>query len=146
MSEPKMITGSRFIDDRGQLNFVNEFDFADIKRHYLVTNHRKGFVRAWHGHKLESKYITMARGSAVVGYVKIDDWTSPCSHPDATRIVLSAEDPKILFIPAGYANGWMSLTDDATLLVFSTTTAAESKIDDYRFPARRWDIWNITER
>ena len=52
------------------------------------------------------------------------------------RGTISADEPKILFIPAGYANGWMSLTDDATLLVFSTTTAAESKIDDYRFPAR----------
>ena len=67
MSEPRIINGSRFIDDRGQLNFANDFDFAGVKRYYSVTNHRKGFVRAWHGHKLESKYITMARGSAIVG-------------------------------------------------------------------------------
>lgn len=145
MQKPTSISGARFVDDRGYVSFINDFDFEGVKRHYIVTNHCKGFVRAWHAHKNEAKYVTMARGTAVVGIVKIDNWYDPKTE-NVTRFILSADEPKILFIPAGYANGWMSLTDDATLLVFSTTTAAESKTDDYRFPARRWDIWNVTER
>jgi hypothetical protein len=40
----------------------------------------------------------------------------------------------------------MSLTDDAQLLVFSTTTLQESLNDDFRFHARHWDPWTVEER
>lgn len=147
MPEPRLIKGSRFIDDRGSVNFVNEFDFEGVKRHYLVKNFSKGFVRAWHGHKLEAKYVTIVHGAAVIGAVKVDNWVTPEDEDrEPYRYVLSAEQPTILYIPAGYANGWMSLTDEATLQVFSTTTQAEAKGDDYRFPARTWDIWTVEER
>ena len=109
-----------------------------------MTNNSKGFVRAWHGHKIEAKYVTVVRGAAVVGAVRVEDWNNPAGQP--LRYVLTAEQPVILYIPEGYANGWMSLTDDATLQVFSTTTAEESRGDDYRFSARTWDIWAIQER
>jgi len=47
--------------------------------------------------------------------------------------------------PAGYANGFMSLTGDARLIFFSDVTLAESKGDDYRYDARYWDIWTIDD-
>ena len=59
---------------------------------------------------------------------------------------LSAAQPKVLFIPAGYANGFMSLTDDTRLIFFSTSTLDESKEDDVRYDARYWNIWTIEER
>ena len=37
--------------------FVNDFNFENVKRFYQVENHRQGFIRAWHGHKKEGKYI-----------------------------------------------------------------------------------------
>ena len=43
--------GGIAVDDRGQLRFVNDFNFANVKRFYQVENHRQGFIRAWHGHK-----------------------------------------------------------------------------------------------
>jgi len=146
MSEPYLIKGTRFIDDRGSVNFVNDFDFRGVKRHYLVKNFRKGFVRAWHGHQFEAKYVTIVHGAAIVGAVPVDNWVTPDTTVQPSRYVLSAEQPTILYIPAGYANGWMSLTDEATLAVYSTTTAVESKGDDFRFPARTWDIWTVEER
>jgi len=59
MDQPKIIEGGLSVDDRGQLSCVNGFDFKDskIRRFYTVSNHQQGFVRAWHGHKFESKYV-----------------------------------------------------------------------------------------
>ena len=52
----------------------------------------------------------------------------------------------VLYIPSGYANGFMSLTEDLKLMFFSTTSLAESQGDDFRFDARHWDIWTVVER
>ncbi len=43
---PKILKGGVAVDDRGDVGFVNEFDFAGVKRFYTVANHRSGFVRA----------------------------------------------------------------------------------------------------
>ena len=53
----ELINGGIAVDDRGQLSFVNDFDFKDVKRFYMVENHEKGFIRAWHGHKKDVKYV-----------------------------------------------------------------------------------------
>ncbi|PYS24712.1 MAG: sugar epimerase [Acidobacteria bacterium] len=144
--QPRLIEGDLAVDDRGSVAFVNEFDFSKVKRSYLITNHRAGFVRAWHAHRRETKYLTVTRGAAIVGAVQIDNWQSPSAHLDVHRYVLSAEKPAVLYIPAGYANGFMSLTDDATLMFFSTSSIAESRGDDVRYDARYWDIWTVIER
>lgn len=143
---PRLIEGGLATDDRGTLSFVNDFDFAGVKRFYTVTNYVRGFVRAWHAHRREAKYVLVARGAAVVGAVKIDDWESPARDSEVHRYVLSAQKPSILFIPAGYANGFMTLTEGAALTFFSTSTLEESRGDDVRYDARYWDIWNVIER
>ena len=143
---PRLIEGGLAVDDRGTLSFVNDFDFAGVKRFYTVTNHRRGFVRAWHAHRREAKYVMAARGACVVGAVKIDDWESPARDSQVHRYVLSSRKPSVLYIPAGYANGFMSLTEDAALTFFSTSTLDESRGDDVRYDARHWDIWGVVER
>ena len=82
----------------------------------------------------------------LVGLVRIDDWTSPSKAAAVSRIVLAAEQPKLLIIPPGFANGTMSLTPRATLLVFSDFLFAESLEDDIRFDSRYWNPWEIQER
>jgi dTDP-4-dehydrorhamnose 3,5-epimerase-like enzyme len=144
--EPVVLTGGLAVDDRGEVGFVNGFDFAGVKRFYTVRNHRAGFVRAWHAHRKEAKYVTAVSGAALVGAVRIDDWDKPSASLPVVRHVLAAAQPKVLFIPAGYANGFMSLTDDTRLMFFSTSTLDESKNDDVRYDARHWDIWTIEER
>ena len=42
----------------------------------------------------------------------------------------------ILFIPSGYANGAMSLSDESTVMYFSTSNLEESMDDDYRFDSK----------
>lgn len=145
-SSPKLIEGDLSIDDRGEVAFVNEFHFDGIKRFYIVSNNRAGFVRAWHAHRLESKYVTVVQGTAVVAVVLIDNWECPSKQVPVHRYVLSARKPSVLCIPSGYANGFMSLTEDAKLFYFSTAAVAESKEDDVRYDARYWNPWEVLER
>ena len=144
--EPVLIAGGLAVDDRGELAFVNDFGFDGVKRFYMVSNHRQGFIRAWHGHKREAKYVTAVSGAAVIGVVAIDDWENPSTDLNVRRFVLSANKPGVLYIPPGSANGFMSLTPDLKLMFFSTCTLEESTGDDIRFDSRRWDIWNVVER
>lgn len=144
--EPTLIKGGLAVDDRGTVSFVNDFHFEGVKRFYVVENHKKGFIRAWHGHKQEGKYVFVVKGSAVVACVGIDNWESPSKDLKVNRFVLSEKSPSILFIPAGYANGFMSLSDDCKIMFLSTSTISESLADDFRFEARYWNPWEVEER
>jgi dTDP-4-dehydrorhamnose 3,5-epimerase len=143
---PELIRGAVSVDDRGEVAFVNDFEFADVKRFYTVTNHAVGFVRAWHGHRHEEKYVLAVTGAALVGCVEIDDWESPSPELQVQRFVLSDRSPAVLHVPSGFVNGFMTLTEGAKLMFFSTKTLADSLGDDVRFPARYWDPWRIEER
>lgn len=145
-SEPKLISGNKFVDDRGSVSFVNDFNFDGVKRFYSVTNYRAEFVRAWHGHKREGKYVSVIHGAALIGAVKIDSWESPSKDLLVNKYILSDSSPAILYIPPGYANGFMTLTKDTRLIFYSTSTLAESNGDDFRYDARLWNIWNVIER
>ena len=141
-----IFNGGLAVDDRGEIAFVNEFDFEDVKRFYMVSNHKAGFVRAWHAHKHEAKYVMAVSGEAVIGAVKIDDWKKPSRNLAVERYVISSKKPQVLYIPPGYANGFMSLTSDLKLTFFSSSTLEESANDDIRYDARYWDIWDVIER
>jgi len=146
MCKPQLIKGGIAVDDRGAVSFVNDFTFSGIKRFYLVEKHSRNFVRAWHGHKMEEKYVLVTKGTAIVAAVKIDDWEKPSKDQTVHKFVLSEKSPAILHIPNGYANGFMSLTDDVKIMFFSTASLAESAKDDYRYNARYWDPWKVEER
>lgn len=146
MDKPTMIKGGIAVDDRGSVSFVNDFNFANVKRFYMVENHDNGFVRAWHAHKNEGKYVMVVKGSAKIGAVCIDDWETPSPDLPVDQFVLSEKSPSVLYIPAGYANGFRNLTEDTKIVFFSTSTLAESADDDYRYPARLWNPWDVEER
>jgi len=146
MGKTVLMQGGLGVDDRGEVGFVNEFAFTGVKRFYTVKNHQQGFIRAWHAHKRESKYVTVVQGAAVIGAVKIDDWDNPSKNLHVQRFVLSAANPAVLFVPFGHANGFMSLTSDTILVFFSTSTLEESQGDDIRYDAYYWNPWEIIER
>ena len=143
---PYMIEGGLAVDDRGTVAFANDFNLPNVKRIYFVSNHRAGFIRAWHGHVREAQYVTPVHGTSVVGTVKVDDWESPSKDLPVNRFVLSEYKPSIVYIPPGYASGFMSLTAGAKLLFFSTVTFEESQADHVRFDAHYWDAWQIADR
>jgi dTDP-4-dehydrorhamnose 3,5-epimerase len=145
-SKPLLIAGGLAADDRGELAFINDFRFEGVKRFYTISNYRQGFIRAWHGHKREAKYVTAVSGAAVVGAVCIDNWETPSQNLPVERFVLSDHRPSVLYIPPGYANGFMSLAQDLKLMFFSTLSLEESQGDDFRYDSRHWDIWQVAER
>jgi len=55
---------------------------------------------------------------------------------------LDSKKPQLLYIPAGYANGFQNLTENNQLVIFSTSTLEESLGDDIRFDWSKWNIWN----
>jgi len=143
---PQLLKGGLAVDDRGTVSFVNDFNFDGVKRFYTVENHKQGFVRAWHAHRNESKYVMVVKGSAVIGAVQIDNWEMPSRNLKIHRFVLSEKNPSVLFIPAGYANGFMSLTEDTKIIFFSTSELKDSLNDDVRYDAHYWDPWKVEER
>ena len=146
ITEPVCMKGKLFVDDRGEVGCVNDFDMRQVRRFYTVANHRAGFIRAWHAHKKESKYVTVTSGSAIIAAVKIDNWSQPSQDLNIHRFVLSAAAPSVIFIPKGYANGFKTLTVDTKIMFFSMATLEQSRKDDFRFDAYYWDPWQIVER
>lgn len=130
----EVINGGVFTDDRGSIRFVNDFDFSNVKRFYQVENHSQGYIRAWHAHQKEGKYVYVPRGSALVGIVNLES-------EEINKVILSANNPKILWIPPGSANGFMNLENNTILMFYSTSTLEESTGDDIRFPYDKWNIW-----
>ena len=149
-----LITGGVAVDDRGSVRFVNDFNFDNVKRFYQVDNHRQGFIRAWHGHRHEGQYVYVAQGSVLVGAVEMDSLgdqynqivPNPPTPGRPQKYTLSSQSPKILWIPPGHANGFMTLTEGAIIQFFSTRTLEESLDDDIRFPYDKWNIWDIEYR
>ena len=143
---PYVIEGDLTVDDRGNIAFVNDFHFDGVKRFYIISNHRASFVRAWHAHREEAKYVTVIQGAAIIAAVVVDDWKQPSKDAKIYRYVISAQKPSVLYIPNGYAHGHMTLVADTKLMFFSTATLEESRNDDVRYDARYWDAWQIVER
>lgn len=135
MNTINTFVGGVAVDDRGNLRFVNDFDFKEVKRFYQVENHRQGFIRAWHGHKKEGKYVYVSSGTALIGVVSMETG-------EVTKYVLSAKTPKVLYIPPNHYNGFKNLEENTSVIFFSTSTLEESKGDDIREEYTKWNIWD----
>jgi len=158
MSKPELINGGVASDDRGFLMFSNDFDPVKegIRRVYIINNINDKVVRAFHGHLEESKYIMVLKGTVKFVLTEMMQQETPVpgkfdyalDSGDSTEYNLSDKVPRILKVPAGWANGMKSLTNDSVIIVFSNRTLDESKDDDIRFD---WDelgekIWETKNR
>lgn len=148
MKELQLIPGGIAVDDRGFLMFANDFNFYGVKRFYQVQNFSTSTIRAFHGHLKEAKYVFVAKGSAIVAAVELDNINSPSKNQKVNRFILSDKNPQVLFIPPKYANGFKPLENDTRIQFFSTSSLEESKGDDYRFPIDYWgkDVWEVENR
>ena len=144
--KPKLIKGDRIYDNRGSLRFSNNLGFKNIKRFYIVHNFNSHFIRAWHGHLKEEKFITCIKGTFQVSAVKITNIKKPSKSSKIFNYVLNESNNDFIHIPKGYANGSMSLEDNSKLLIFSSSKLKDSIKDDYRFEYNYWNPWKIDER
>jgi dTDP-4-dehydrorhamnose 3,5-epimerase-like enzyme len=129
--DPKIISAATAVDDRGSLTFCNDFGLAGVNRFYAVSNHRVGFVRAWHGHRNHATYLWPMSGvwhAAAMQIAEPGDDNEPYQGP-VTQWTLTQET--ILHIPGGWFHGHKNLTD-GVLGVFSTASFEQVKEDDQR--------------
>ncbi|MFH6999055.1 hypothetical protein ACHRVZ_14045 [Flavobacterium sp. FlaQc-57] len=140
---PKIIQGGNFSDNRGTISYVNDFSFANIERFYIISNSDENPIRAWQGHKLDSKNFYCLSGSFEIYFIKIDNWENPSKDLIIETVLVSALDSKIVHIPAGYANAIKSLEKDSKLISFSTLPLANVSEDDVRYPL---DYWNVNDK
>ncbi len=139
---PELITGGVHTDGRGQLKFVNDFTFQDVKRFYCITHPNTEIVRAWQGHRIEKKAFYVLSGSFLICTVEIDNWSTPSPDLPVLEFKLTGTESQVLVLPAGYANGFRALDNDSQIMVFSSLDIDESQQDDYRFPQENWYTWN----
>jgi dTDP-4-dehydrorhamnose 3,5-epimerase-like enzyme len=137
---PKLFKGGISLDNRGSVSFNNNLTLKNIKRFYFVQNKKKNYVRAWHGHRIEAKFILCIKGKAKISAVKISNVKKPSKKSKVFSWNLDGKVPDVIYIPPGYANGSKSLSKDMKLLILSTTTLSKSIKDDYRFPKEFWKI------
>jgi dTDP-4-dehydrorhamnose 3,5-epimerase len=142
MNEVRHIKGDVFTDERGVLQYVNDFDFTGVKRFYQIIHPDASVVRAWQGHQVEHKWFFVGQGSFLIAWVKIDDWDTPSKTLKAEYSVLSAQSPQVISIPPGYANGIKALEPGSVLTVFSNLTVDQSSNDRWSFDPSLWMDWS----
>ena len=74
------------------------------------------------------------------------DTKNPDKSQVVSRYVISSDTPSVLVVPAGFANGFKTLSQDAIVLFLSSSTLEESQGDDFRFPFDYWNPWTIEPR
>lgn len=139
--QPKLITGGKHIDERGQLDFINDFDMSAIKRVYFTTHFDIDVIRAWQGHKIESRWFICIKGSFKVKLVAIDDWDNPSENLRIDKYTLSDNEPAALYIPDGYVNGFKAIEQNSKLMIMSNYGLNEIVNDQVRFDKNKWDSW-----
>jgi dTDP-4-dehydrorhamnose 3,5-epimerase len=141
-TKPEILEGGIHVDERGELVYNNNFDLSSVKRMYIIRHKDVSVIRAWQGHRQEHKYFKCIKGSFVVAWKKIDDFSKPNNDKDAEYIILKETVNNVLSIPLGYANGLKALIPGSEIMVFSDHALGASLDDKIRFDKNLWLDWN----
>lgn len=137
-SEPNIIKGNSFLDERGKITFNNDFNAAAIKRIYFITNHSLDFIRGWQGHQIEQRWFMSVKGTFEIKVIKIDNWDKPSNHLNAKIYQINADNADVLHVPKGFVTSIQALQEDSKLMAMSDYTLGEIK-DEYRFAINQFD-------
>lgn len=132
MMEPRIIKGGQFQDERGIINFNNNFNALGIKRFYTIQNKSTDFIRGWQGHKIEQRWFSAIGGSFKIKLIQIDNWENPSENLPHLEFILKSESLDILHIPGGFVTAIQALENDSKLLLFADYQLGEIQ-DEYRF-------------
>ena len=138
--EPIIFESKSHSDHRGTVSFTNDLNLNKVVRTYKVINKQARTVRAWHGHKIEEKWISVEDGEFLVCVVKVEDFENPSKDQEVFKFNMTP-DSGILYIPKNYANGAMNLTENNAVRYYSSLPLEESIDDDYRFESDFWNPW-----
>jgi len=136
-------SGDIYTDYRGQVRFINDFDFKGVKRFYQIENANTNIIRAFHGHKKEAKYVYVSLGSILLCAAYVNDFENPSKKANVEKHILTDKNPQVIYIPPHFANGFKALETNTKVIFYSTRSLKASKVDDYRIPYDYWgvDIW-----
>lgn len=134
----EIIEGGIFKDERGVITFVNDFRFKNIIRFYMIENKDVNLIRAWQGHKYESKCFFAVQGSFSISLIEVDNWQNPSPSLKPISFELNSNKSQVLMVSGGYANGIKSLEEDSKLMVFSDFSLEQSNQDSYKFKSDKW--------
>jgi dTDP-4-dehydrorhamnose 3,5-epimerase-like enzyme len=130
----EIINGDSAKDDRGQLQFVNDFDMSAVKRFYKIKNADLNLIRGWRAHQIEQRWFHAIAGIFRIQIVKIDNWIRPSENLSVETVILNATKPQILYIPKGYATAMQALENDSELMVFADYGVDHAINDDFVYP------------
>ena len=129
---PRIINGGSHSDERGMLRFNNSFDATNIKRMYVIENKDTTFVRAWQGHRIEQRWLSVLQGSFKIELIAIDNWENPSKGIKPLSFIINAETLDVLHVPRGYVSSIQALKEGAKLLVMADYLLGEIQ-DEYRY-------------
>jgi len=137
IKEPKVIDIFRHVDDRGTLDMIFNSDLPFCVRRIYCTMSRKKVIRGMHGHLNEWKAFYVLKGSIkiVAQPMKLVEHKSKLLSigvGEPKEFVLSDTKPQIFILPPGYFHGYCSLTPEARVVILSSVTLKETKLDDHR--------------
>ena len=138
---PYIIKGGNYTDERGGLEFYNDFDMSQIKRVYFTTHFDTEVIRAWQGHTIESRWFCSVKGSFQVKLIEIDNWKNPSDELKVLEYKLTTEKQEILYIPNGFVNGFKALEVNSKLMIMSNYKLNEIENDQIRFDQNKWTKW-----
>jgi len=140
--KPFIFFGKKHIDQRGELEFYNDFDMSQIKRLYFTTHFDTEVIRAWQGHTIESRWLCSVKGSFQVKLIEIDNWENPSDQLKVLEYKLTTEKQEILYIPNGFVNGFKAIQPDSKLMIMSNYGLNEIENDELRFDKNKWSKWD----
>jgi dTDP-4-dehydrorhamnose 3,5-epimerase len=134
--EPRVFTDERgfFLESYKKSDFAaNGIDYEFVQDNHSLS--RKDVVRGLHFQrepKGQGKLVRVMMGK--VWDVAVDLRKGSTSYLKWMSYELSGENGKMLFIPPGFAHGFLTLTDDVHL-VYKCTNEYDAKLD----AGLRWD-------
>ena len=131
--KPNITKGNHHQDERGIIEFNNDFNALGIKRIYSIENADTHFIRAWQGHRIEQRWFSAVVGSFTIKLIEIDNWAQPSKDLPQIEFILNAENLDILHMPAGFISSIRANENSSKLMVFADFILGEVA-DEYRFP------------
>ena len=129
---PHLIKGNSYTDERGTLQFNNDFNALGIKRMYTIQNRDTSLIRGWQGHKIEQRWFSVIQGSFQIKLIAIDDWVMPSLDLEQHHFTLNSQSMDVLHVPAGYVSSIQALELSSKLILMSDYALGEIE-DEYRF-------------
>ena len=124
----KIIHLNRFSDNRG--SFIKVFNYDFFKENNLDTNLNESYFSISHKNVIRgmhfqippfehTKLVFINKGSILD--VVIDIRSKSATYKNFIQMELSNKDPKLVYIPAGCAHGFLSLEDDTIVTYLQTS-------------------------